>query len=100
MKVQINVTSEFFFWLHFLLAPICLIAAWFVPPVVVLAGLILWYLQNKLFKGCGLTKFQKNKKMIPQNINFTQYFFKRLFNLDISQKLSAQLLWLLGGQCW
>lgn len=78
--------KEFLFWLHVLLILVYIYLGFFVSFWVVFFVFLIHRIHLKIFGGCIITKLQKKKQHIQEELVFFQVAVKRFFSRDIDLK--------------
>jgi hypothetical protein len=89
--VVMKMWPEFLFYLHILLIMCAILLGFFLPPLYMLAFILLHELHVWIFGGCLLTQYQKGLGGIPKKMDFFQYFMKRMFKVKIN-RIQAKVL--------
>ena len=83
------------FWAHLSVIIIFILTPFFLPYYIIFCLVILFYIQNLLFKNCILTKAQlKNKEgMAEDESSFFVYYFKKIGLPVNAKKIKKYFAW-------
>jgi len=92
---KLNNDFGIIFWAHLLVIIVFILTPFLLPYYIIFCLVMLFYLQNLLFKNCVLTKAQlKDKDGIAEDeASFYVYYFKKMGLRFNAQKVKKYFAW-------